>query len=110
MAANSPRVLLIAENPLRVSFLAERLNKWACEGQFAQSCEAATALIINKRFDVVLSQFRLRDGSSYPLAAALIRSNTTVVYSYRVETGRCWLRAVKSRENLVHELASIQHE
>src|SRR5580693_8409684 len=96
MASNSPKVLLIADNPIGVSFLEARFNKWACEVHFALSCKAATACVSPELFDLVLSQFRLRDGSSYPLAALLIGSNTTLVYSYPVETGCWWLPALKN--------------
>jgi hypothetical protein len=99
MAPNSPKVLLIADNPIGLSLLEARFNKWACEVQFALSCKAATALVSHEPFDLVLSQFRLRDGSSYPLAALLIGSNTTLVYSYPVETGCWWLPAVKNGQS-----------
>lgn len=105
MALNCPKVLLVADNPLGVSFLAVRLDKWSCKVQVAVSCKAATAFIENTQFDVVLSQFRLRDGSSYPLAASLIGSNTTLVYSYPVETGCWWLPAVKNGESCWGSLA-----
>jgi hypothetical protein len=36
MAANSPKVLLIAVGPMGVSFLEARLNKWACEVHFVR--------------------------------------------------------------------------
>jgi hypothetical protein len=105
MASNSPRVLLIADNPIGISFWEARFNKWACEVQFALSCKAAAAFVSHERFDLVLSQFRLRDGSSYPLAALLIGSNTTLVYSYPVETGCWWIPAVKNGQSCWGSLA-----
>jgi hypothetical protein len=105
MASTSPKVLLIADNPIGISFLEARFNKWACEVQFALSCKAATAFVSREPFDLVLSQFRLRDGSSYPLAALLIGSNTTLVYSYPVETGCWWLPAVKNGQSCWGSLA-----
>lgn len=99
MAANSPKVLLIAEHRIGVSFLEACLNKWECEVHFVSSYKAATAFLSNEPFDLVLSQFRLRDGSSYPLAGLLVGSNTTLVYSYPVETGSWWLPAIKNGQS-----------
>ena len=110
MASNSPKVLLIADNPIGISFLETRFNKWTCEVQFALSYKAATALVSHEPFDLVLSQFRLRDGSSYPLAALLIGSNTTLVYSYPVETGCWWLPAVKNGQSCWGSLAMRPRE
>jgi hypothetical protein len=110
MASNSPKVLLIADNPMGLSFLEARFNKWACEVHFALSCKAATAFVSHEPFDLVLSQFRLRDGSSYPLAGLLIGSNTTLVYSYPVETGSWWLPAVKNGQSCWGSLAMRPRE
>jgi hypothetical protein len=105
MEANGPKVLLIAENPMEISLWAKRLDEWACEIHFASSCKAAKAFLRKKQFDVVLSQFRLRDGSSYPLAALLAGSNTTLVYSYPVEAGCWWLPAIKNGQSCWGSLA-----
>jgi hypothetical protein len=110
MAANSPKVLLIGENPMGIWFLQARLNKWECEVHFVSSYKAATACISDKAFDVVLSQFRLRDGSSYPLAGLLIGSNTTLVYSYPVETGCWWLPAIRNGQSCWGSLAMRPNE
>ena len=96
MTIKTPKILLIAESPMGVSFLAARLKKWACEIHFASSCEIANALVSKQRFDLVLSEFRLWNESSNPLATLLIGSDTTLVYSYPVETGCWWLPAVKN--------------
>jgi hypothetical protein len=96
MAIKTPKILLIAGSPMGVSFLAARLEKWACEIQFASSCDEANTFVSNQRFDLVLSELRMWDRSSDPLAASLIGSRTTLVYSYPVETGCWWLPAVRN--------------
>jgi hypothetical protein len=96
MTIKTPKILLIAESPMGVSFLSARLKKWACEIHFASSCKIANALVSKQRFDLVLSEFRMWNESSNPLAALLIRSDTTLIYSYPVETGCWWLPAVKN--------------
>ena len=99
MGVNTIRVLLIAASPMGVSFLVTRLKKWACDICFASSCKEAKAFVSNQRFDLVLSEFRLRDGSSYSLATLLIGSHSTLIYSYPVETGCWWLPAVRNGES-----------
>ncbi|MGD0957761.1 MAG: hypothetical protein ABR953_13170 [Candidatus Acidiferrales bacterium] len=99
MGVNTTRVLLIAASPMGVSFLVTRLKKWACDICFTSSCKEAQAFVSNQQFDLVLSEFRLRDGSCYSLTNLLIGSNTTLVYSYPVETGCWWLPAVRNGES-----------
>jgi hypothetical protein len=47
----------------------------------------------------VLSEFRLRDGSTYSLAPLLIGLNSTLAYSHPVEAGCRWLPAVKNGQS-----------
>lgn len=77
MGTKTPRVLLIAASPMGVSFLVTRLKKWECEIHFASSYKEANTFVGSQRFDLVLSEFKLSDGSSYPLADLLVGSNTT---------------------------------
>ena len=105
MTLTIPRILLITGSPMSVSFLIARLNNWGCEIHFATSCKEANAFVSNRRFDLVLSEFRLSDGGPYPLANLLIGSNTTLVYSYPVETGCWWLPAVKKGQSCWGSLA-----
>ena len=105
MAATTPKILLVAGSPMGVSFLAARLKRWECEIDFASSCKEASTFVSGRRFDLVLSEYRLRDGSSHPLAASLIGSNTTLIYSYPVETDCWWLPAVKNGQSCWGSLA-----
>jgi hypothetical protein len=105
MGTKTPRVLLIAASPMGVSFLVTRLKKWECEIHFASSYKEANTFVGSQRFDLVLSEFKLSDGSSYPLADLLVGSNTTLVYSYPVETGCYWLPAVKNGRSCWGSLA-----
>lgn len=105
MAIKTPKILLIAASPMGISFLAARLEKWACEICFASSCKEANACVSNQRFDLVLSELRMWDRSSDPLASSLIGSKATLVYSYPVETGCWWLPAVKNGQSVWGSLA-----
>jgi DNA-binding NtrC family response regulator len=99
MPVKIAKILLIATSPTGVSFLVARLKKWECEVHFASSYKEAHMFIGSKIYDLVLSEFRLSDGSSYPLTDLLIGSNTTLVYSYPVEAGCYWLPAVKNGQS-----------
>ena len=105
MGVKTPKILLVAGSPMGVSFLAARLEKWACEIYFASSCKEADAFVSSHRFDIVLSELRLWNGNSNSLAGSLIGSNTTLVYSYPVETGCWWLPAVKNGQSCWGSLA-----
>jgi len=105
MAAATPKILLIVGSPMGMSFLAARLKKWACEIHFSSSCKEANAFISNQRFDLVLSEVRLWDGSLYPLATSLIGSSTTLIYFYPMETDCWWLPAVKNGQSCWGSLA-----
>ena len=105
MAAKTPKILLIAASPMGVSFLVTRLKKWECEIYFASSCGEANTIVGSQRFDLVLSEFRLSDGSFNPLADLFVGSNTTLVYSYPVETSCYWLPAVKNGQSCWGSLA-----
>jgi len=110
MPAKTPKILLIAASPMGVTFLVTRLKKWECEIHFASSCKEANTFVSSQRFDLVLSEFRLSDGSSYPLADLLVGSNTTLVYSYPVETGCYWLPAVRNGQSCWGSLAMLPSE
>jgi hypothetical protein len=99
MTVKTPKILLIARSRVDISFLTARLKKGACEIHFASSCKEANSFISSQRFDLVLSEFRLLDGSAYPLAALLMGSNTSLIFSYPVETGCWWLPAVKNGQS-----------
>jgi hypothetical protein len=102
---NTLKVLLIARSPMGMSFLAARLTKCACEIHFASSYQEANAFLNSQKYDLVLSEFRLQDGSAYPLADLLLGSNTTLVYSYAVEDTCWWLPAVRNGQSSWGSLA-----
>jgi hypothetical protein len=100
-----PKVLLIAGSPMGVSFLTGRLKHWSCEIQYASSCKEAEAFVRNQQFDLILSEFRLRDGGPHRLADSLIGSRATLVYSYPVEAECWWLPAVRNGQSCWGSLA-----
>jgi hypothetical protein len=105
MTLTIPQILLITGSPMGLSFLIARLKNSGCEIDFARSCKEANGFVRNRRFDLVLSDFRLSDGSPVPLADLLIGSSTTLLYSYPVEIGCWWLPAVKKGKSCWGSLA-----
>ena len=99
MTIKTSRILLIAETLIGVSCLAACLKGWECSIHFTISREEANTLVRKQQFDIVLSEFGFWNESSHPLAALLIGSDTTLVYSYPVETGCWWLPAVKNGQS-----------
>ena len=110
MMGKTPKILMICASPSGMSFLAARLRQWACEVHFASSCKEAYTVVRNEGFDLVLSEFRLSDGSPYPLAESLVGSRTTIVYSYPAETDSWWLPAVKNGKLCWGSLAMVPSE
>jgi hypothetical protein len=105
MMIKTSRILLIAETLIGVSCLAACLKGWECSIHFTISREEANTLVRKQQFDIVLSEFGFWNESSHPLAALLIGSDTTLVYSYPVETGCWWLPAVKNGQSCWGSLA-----
>ena len=108
--STTPKVLLIAGDPRGVSVLAARLAKRPCEIHSCLSRREASAFVSNQRFDLVISELRMWDRSSDPLATSLLGSRTTLVYAYPVETGCWWLPAVKNGQSCWGSLALRHRE
>ena len=89
-------MLLIGENPQGSSFLAKRLQGRGCECGFAVTREAACSLLGFERFDLVLSAFRLPDGSAFSLVALLEGSISTLFFFKPVENSCWWLPALRN--------------
>jgi CheY-like chemotaxis protein len=95
MEKRGPSVLLIAESPQGCSYLARRLERDGCACGFATSLESACQALSREKFDLVLSQMRLRDETLYPLIGLLDGSRITLFYSHPVEDGCWWLPALR---------------
>jgi CheY-like chemotaxis protein len=95
MESRRPKALLIGENPQGSSFLPKRLERRGCECEFAVSYQEACSLLGAQGFDLVLSPFKLRGHSAFPLVGLLDGSTTTLFYSQPVEDGCWWLPALR---------------
>jgi DNA-binding NtrC family response regulator len=94
MSRSGLTVLLAGKGARNAPALQNHLEKRGCNIWFASSQEAAIELLRCRRFDVVLSEFMLSDGTAYQLIPALLGTSTTMFFSNAVEDGCWWMTAV----------------
>jgi CheY-like chemotaxis protein len=68
--------------------------KRGCIVSLAARKKDAIELLRQRRFDVVLSGFRLSDGTAYELMEALRGTDTTMFFSFAVEDSCWWITAL----------------
>jgi response regulator RpfG family c-di-GMP phosphodiesterase len=87
--------VLLVEHDLRyASALESYLRKRGCEICIAASKNEALEVLERRRFDLVLSEFLLSDGTAYELMPPLLGSGTTMFFSNAVEDGCWWMNAI----------------
>lgn len=87
-------VLLVGSSARTSSTLERYLRKRGCDICFATSRKEALAMLQRCRFDLVLSEFMLADGTAYQLIPPLRGTDTTMFFSNAVEEGCWWMTAV----------------
>jgi hypothetical protein len=87
-------VLLVGNGARNAPTLEDHLLRRGCHICFATSKKEALQLLRRGRFDVVLSEFMLSDGTAYHLMAPLLGTRTTMFFSDAVEDGCWWMMAV----------------
>ena len=87
-------VLLIGSTARNTSPLEYHLRKRGCNLWFASSKKQAIELLQSRRFDLLLSEFILPDGTAYGLMAQLLGTDTTMFVSNAVEDSCWWMTAV----------------
>jgi hypothetical protein len=87
-------VLLVGNDVRNASTLEDHLLKRGCNIFFATSKKEAIELLQRRRFDVVLSEFMLGDGTAYELMPPLLGTGTCMFFSNAVEDGCWWMTAV----------------
>lgn len=87
-------VLLVGSCARKSSPLGRHLLKRGCHLSLAAGKEEAIELLQRRRFDVVLSGFRLPDGTAYELMAPLRGSDTSMFFSFAVEDSCWWITAM----------------
>jgi DNA-binding NtrC family response regulator len=94
MDVRGVRVLLVGNAPRKASTLEDYLLKRGCDICFASSKKDALELLRRRRFDLVLSEFMLSDGTAYQLMPPLRGTDTTMFFSNAVEDGCWWMSAI----------------
>ncbi len=100
MNSSGLTVLLVGKGARNSPVLQNHLEKRGCNVCFATSQEEAIELFHLRRFDMVLSEFTLADGTAYQLIPPLLGTNTTMFFSNAVEDGCWWMTAVFDGQNL----------
>jgi CheY-like chemotaxis protein len=96
MAASLVHVLVIGEHSDCRNDWPRWLETRGCHCHLAASFQEACLLLEQESFDLVLSPFRLRDGTAHQLIGSLLGRPTTLFCSHPVERGSWWLPAVKN--------------
>jgi DNA-binding NtrC family response regulator len=94
MEAAGMNVLLVGSCARRSSVLGQHLLKRGCNVSLAARKKDAIELLQRGRFDVVLSGFRLPDGTAYDLMEPLRGTDTTMFFSFAVEDSCWWITAL----------------
>jgi hypothetical protein len=81
------RVLLVGDNPQSFSLSRRFLERSGCECHFAESLEAAKALLELWQFDIVLSMRAIPGETIQKLVGLLSGSTVSLFSSLRVEEG-----------------------
>jgi hypothetical protein len=94
MDSSGLTVLLVGKGSRGAPVLEKHLLKKGCDIFFAASKKEAGAFLERRRFDLVLSEFILSDGTAYQLMSPLLGTDTTMFVSNAVEDGCWWMTAV----------------
>jgi len=94
-ASGIPAALLIGQNTLLSSYLADHLRERGLQSKCATSLLEAGLLLRSAHFCLVLSPTRLHDNSLLPLIDLLEGSGATLFFVQSVEDDRWWIPALR---------------
>ncbi len=97
----SIKVLVVGETARFFLYLLQWLDRRGCRCQFAPSYRDACDLMSRTQFDLVLSQYELRDRTAFPLLDRLVGSSATVFFCARVEDGSLWFKMLERGKRCV---------
>jgi hypothetical protein len=81
------QVLLVGENGMRCSSLAERLKQYGCECRAVSGCLDGARLVSRDSFDLVLCSGRLK---GFQTLVAAARSSSASLFRYLLVEDGCW--------------------
>lgn len=94
MRINTPRILLVGKCLVGSTELRSFLKGLGTRLHFSETLAGAASLLRRRRFDVVLSQAQLPDGSARRLLRNLLNSSASFVLSFRAESTYLWLPVI----------------
>ena len=103
MPGQRVNVLLVGEGLRTATTLHKHLERHACDLRMARSYREAAALLRNGKYDLVLSEFLLSDGTAFRLVPLLRGTDTTMFFSNAVEDGYWWLNAIRKGQERLDE-------
>jgi DNA-binding NtrC family response regulator len=103
MRAPGVIVLLVGNRTGAAARLENYLLNRGCDLCFAHTGKEALELFRRRRFDLILSDFRLSDGTVYQLIPPLRGTHTTMFFSIVVEEGCWWMNAVYEGQDRMDE-------
>ena len=89
-------MLLVDDFPVPSASVARALTSLQCEWTYAASCEEALAAMEERKFGVVLSKFKLADGSGRKLIPAVQMASAWLFLSFPVENGCWWIPVIEA--------------
>ena len=94
MRINTRRILLVGKCLVGSAELCSFFQGLGARLHFSETLAGAASLLRRRRFDVVLSQARLPEGSARRLLRNLPTSSASFILSFRVESTYLWLPAI----------------
>ena len=89
-------MLLVDDSPAPSEAMERALRSLQCVWRCAASCEEALAAMEGRTFQVVLSKFRLADGSGRKLIPAVQMASAWMFLSFPVEEGCWWIPVIEA--------------
>lgn len=105
MDGTGASVLLVGSCARKSSPLGRHLLRRGCSLSLAAGKKEAIELLQHRQFDLVLSAFRLRDGTASELKAPFRGTDTTMFFSYAVEDSCWWITAMYRGQDRSEEAA-----
>ena len=89
-------MLLVDDSLAPSPSVARALSSLQCEWRYAASCEEALAAMEERTFRLVLSKFKLADGSGRRLIPAVQIASAWLFLSFPVEEGCWWIPVIEA--------------
>lgn len=93
------RVLIVGPTARRATDVICRLKSWACDVCFVENCAEALQMLKTDRFDLLLSQLMLPDGSADELLSRLQSTRIHMFLNFAFTNDCWWLHVLDGGQN-----------